>query len=93
MLNHVFSFGIFRLGDFLLLQYLKARRARRVEIFKRAEKYIKEYRTKERDEIRLARQAKKAGNFYVPAQSKLAFVIRIRGYVRTFSLISLVASY
>jgi hypothetical protein len=66
-------------GDFLLLQYLKARRARRVEIFKRAEKYIKEYRTKERDEIRLARQAKKAGNFYVPAQSKLAFVIRIRG--------------
>ncbi len=61
------------------MQYLKARRARRVEIFKRAEKYIKEYRTKERDEIRLARQAKKAGNFYVPAQSKLAFVIRIRG--------------
>nr|CAG4640444.1 EOG090X0FQT [Daphnia pulex] len=61
------------------LAYLKARRARRVEIFKRAEKYIKEYRTKERDEIRLARQAKKAGNFYVPAQSKLAFVIRIRG--------------
>ncbi|KAI9564934.1 hypothetical protein GHT06_008675 [Daphnia sinensis] len=61
------------------LNYLKARRARRVEIFKRAEKYIKEYRTKERDEIRLARQAKKAGNFYVPAESKLAFVIRIRG--------------
>lgn len=67
------------LTTFSRLQYLKARRARRVEIFKRAEKYIKEYRTKERDEIRLARQAKKAGNFYVPAQSKLAFVIRIRG--------------
>ena len=62
-----------------VIQYLKARRERRVTIFKRAEKYIKEYRTKERDEIRLARQAKKEGNFYVPAESKLAFVIRIRG--------------
>lgn len=61
------------------VQYLKARRARRVEIFKRAEKYIKEYRTKERDEIRLARQARKACDFYVKAESKLAFVIRIRG--------------
>lgn len=59
--------------------YLRARRARRVEIFKRAEKYIKEYRTKERDEVRLARQARKEGGFYVPAESKLAFVIRIRG--------------
>merc|ERR1711928_52239 len=61
------------------LSYLKARRARRVEIFKRAEKYIKEYRTKERGEVRLSRQAKKEGNFYVPAESRLAFVIRIRG--------------
>merc|ERR1719481_490073 len=48
-------------------------------IFKRAEKYVKEYRSMERDEIRMARQAKKAGNFYVPAEPKLAFVIRIRG--------------
>jgi len=51
----------------------------RQEIFKRAEKYIKEYRIKERDEIRMVRQAKKHGNFYVPPQPKLAFVIRIRG--------------
>merc|ERR1719268_206306 len=48
-------------------------------IFKRAEKYVKEYRAKEKDEIRLARIAKKAGNFYVPAEPQLAFVIRIRG--------------
>merc|ERR1712154_11892 len=48
-------------------------------IFKRAEKYVKEYRAKERDEIRLARVAKKSGNFYVPSEPKLAFVIRIRG--------------
>jgi 60S ribosomal protein uL30 len=61
------------------LSYLKARRARRVEIFKRAEKYVKEYRTKQHDEVRLGREAKKVGSFYVPAQSKLAFVIRIRG--------------
>ena len=32
-----------------------------------------------RTEIRMARMAKKAGNFYVPAEPKLAFVIRIRG--------------
>merc|ERR1712098_546607 len=48
-------------------------------IFKRAEKYVKEYRVMERDQIRLARQAKKHGNFYVPSEPKLAFVIRIRG--------------
>merc|ERR1712121_30575 len=57
----------------------KKRAARKKVIFKRAEKYVKEYRAKERDEIRLARIAKKAGNFYVPAEPKLAFVIRIRG--------------
>lgn len=48
-------------------------------IFKRAEKYVKEYRLKERDEIRLARQAKNRGNYYIPGEAKLAFVMRIRG--------------
>jgi len=57
----------------------QARRKKRVEIFKRAEKYVKEYTNKERDEIRLAREAKKEGNYYVPAEPKFAFVIRIRG--------------
>merc|ERR1712108_84672 len=56
-----------------------ARRAKRVDIFKRAEKYVKEYRDRERDELRLTREAKKAGNFYIPAEPKLAFVMRIRG--------------
>ena len=32
-----------------------------------------------RTKIRLARMAQKAGNFYVPAEPKLAFVVRIRG--------------
>lgn len=45
---------------------------------------MKEYRQKERDEIRLRRMAKRHGNFYVPAEAKLAFVIRIRGYVVVF---------
>merc|ERR1711920_969643 len=56
-----------------------ARRAKRVDIFKRAEKYVKEYRDAERDELRLTREAKKAGNYYVAAEPKLAFVMRIRG--------------
>merc|ERR1711872_144161 len=45
----------------------------------RAEKYAKEYQDQERDEIRLRREARKEGNYYVPADPKLAFVMRIRG--------------
>merc|ERR1711973_311402 len=57
----------------------KALKEKRGVIFKRAMSYAKEYRAKERDEIRLRRMAKRDGNFYVPAEAKLAFVIRIRG--------------
>jgi len=57
----------------------KASKAKREVIFKRAEKYVKEYREAEREQIRLSRDAKKAGSFYVPAQAKLVFVIRIKG--------------
>jgi len=57
----------------------KKRDKNRRIIFKKAEQYIKEYRSKERSLIRFRRQAKKAGNFYVEPESKLAFVIRIRG--------------
>ncbi|KAH0945565.1 hypothetical protein HN011_011794 [Eciton burchellii] len=49
------------------------------QIFKRAESYVQEYRRKERDEIRLMRQAKNRGNYYVPGEARLAFIIRIRG--------------
>merc|ERR1712112_599335 len=52
---------------------------KRVEIFKRAEKFAKEYQDQERDEIMLRREAKKEGNYYVGAEPKLAFVMRIRG--------------
>merc|ERR1719244_1559579 len=61
------------------LKAKKARKEKRREIFTRAEQYVKEYRAKERDEIRLRRMAKRNGNFYVPAEARLAFVIRIRG--------------
>ncbi|XP_049812894.1 60S ribosomal protein L7 [Schistocerca nitens] len=52
---------------------------KRKEIFKRAETYVREYHRKERDEVRLARQARNRGNYYVPGEARLAFVIRIRG--------------
>nr|XP_039273854.1 60S ribosomal protein L7-like [Styela clava] len=57
----------------------KKGREKRKLMFKRAEQYVKEYRFKEREGIRLSRQARTHGNFYVPEQPKLAFVIRIRG--------------
>jgi len=48
-------------------------------ILKRAEKYIKEYRTQEKQLVRLRRMAKKEGNYFREPEAKLAFVIRIRG--------------
>jgi len=61
------------------LDMKKQHKERRRLAFTRAEKYVKEYRVQERDQVRMARQAKKHGNFYVPAEPKLAFVVRIRG--------------
>ncbi len=63
----------------LLEQAKKALRTKRMKIFRRAEKYIKEDRTVEKQEIDLIRSAKKEGSVIVPAEAKLAFVIRIRG--------------
>ncbi|ELW69826.1 60S ribosomal protein L7 [Tupaia chinensis] len=55
------------------------RKARRKFLYEKAKHYHKEYRQMYRTEIRMARMAGKAGNFYVPAEPKLAVVIRIRG--------------
>jgi len=52
---------------------------KRSVIFKRAESYVKEYRDAEREKIRLQRVSKKEGSYYVPAEPKLVFVIRIKG--------------
>ncbi|KDQ60967.1 hypothetical protein JAAARDRAFT_568760 [Jaapia argillacea MUCL 33604] len=57
----------------------KAAKAKREVIFKRAETYVKEYLQKEQEEIRLKRAARASGDFYVPAQPKVYFVVRIRG--------------
>ncbi|BFZ11087.1 hypothetical protein BsWGS_14125 [Bradybaena similaris] len=59
----------------------KKQAAKRKVFFKRAEKFVKEYRAKERDAIRLARLAKRNGNVYVPAEPELVFVIRMRGVI------------
>ncbi|KAK4465701.1 60S ribosomal protein L7 [Cladorrhinum samala] len=56
-----------------------ANKEKRGVIFKRAEKYVKEYRDTEREKIRLSRAAKQDGSFYIPAEAKLIFVVRIKG--------------
>ncbi|XP_063716231.1 large ribosomal subunit protein uL30-like [Symsagittifera roscoffensis] len=53
--------------------------ARKTAYFKRAEKYAAEYKKQYTDKFRLAREARNNSKFYVPAEAKLAFVIRIRG--------------
>jgi len=57
----------------------KARIDKRRVIYKRADAYVKEYLAKEREEIRLRRAARAAGDYYVAAQPRLYFVVRIRG--------------
>ncbi len=57
----------------------QANKEKRQVIFKRAEKYVKEYRDAEREKVRLARTAKQDGSFYIPAEAKLIFVVRIKG--------------
>jgi len=65
-------------SEALAIAKTKAKENRKV-IFKRAEQYVKEYRTQELDLIRARRDAKKAGSFFVEPEPKLAFVIRLRG--------------
>ncbi|KAI9828169.1 MAG: 60S ribosomal protein L7 [Phylliscum demangeonii] len=57
----------------------KAAKDKHEVIFKRAEKYVKEYRDAEREKIRLSRLSRKQGTFFVPAEPKLVFVARIKG--------------
>lgn len=57
----------------------KKLRLLRRNIFKRAERYAKEYNAAERKEIRMKRIARATGSFYVPDEPKLAIVVRIRG--------------
>jgi len=60
----------------------KAKKAARKVIFKRAEKYVKEYRDAEKALVRSKRQAKNNGSFFVADEPKVLLVIRIRGIMR-----------
>jgi len=59
----------------------KKKDARKI-IFKKAEKYVKEYRAKAAAVIRSRRQAKNHNNFFIADQPKVAFVIRTAGINR-----------
>ena len=61
---------------------------RKQENLLRAAKYAAQYAREERREVKLRRLAKSRGQYYVPAESKLAFVIRIRGYVVVCYIVS-----
>ena len=65
-----------RLKKFALKTLQKARRKL---VYEKAKHYHKECRQIYRAEIQDARMARKAGNSYVPAEPKLAFVIRNQG--------------
>merc|ERR1712094_98854 len=57
----------------------KANKDKRISMYKSAEKYVKEYQNMAKQRVRMHRQAKAAGNHFVDAEAKLAFVVRIRG--------------
>merc|ERR1711907_162294 len=57
----------------------KVNKEKRIQMYKSAEKYVKEYRAMAKQRVRMHRQAKAAGNHFVDAEAKLAFVVRIRG--------------
>ena len=52
-----------------------------MQYFRRAEKYVNEYRSLSRQKQSLAKIAKKSGQVYVAPEAKVLFVVRIRGYV------------
>merc|ERR1711904_166657 len=56
-----------------------SRKAKRQEAYNNAQEYCKEYRALARQQVRMRRQAKAAGNHFVEAEAKLIFVVRIRG--------------
>jgi len=57
----------------------KKRVATRKVIWSRAQQYAKEYDEQQKELIRLKREAKLKGGFYVNPEAKLLFIVRIRG--------------
>lgn len=60
----------------------KSRKTLRKTLVKRAVAHQKEYLSVQRNLVRLRRQAKNNGNFFVEPEAKVMFVIRIRGINR-----------
>merc|ERR1712080_445413 len=56
-----------------------ANKEKRQIIFDRTAKYVKEYAEAERAVIDAKREAKANGSYYVEAQPKLVFIVRIKG--------------
>jgi large subunit ribosomal protein L7e len=54
-------------------------KTRSAEYAKRGEQYYKEYQAQQKQLVDLRRQARADNSFYVPAEPKVALVIRIRG--------------
>jgi len=54
-------------------------KASKEEAFKRAEKYVAEYKSQEQQLVTMKRAARKEGTFYVEPEPKLLFVMRLRG--------------
>lgn len=50
------------------------------EYISRGEKWYKADTQAKKDLIKMKRDAKRAGNYYVPSEAKVAFVVRIKGY-------------
>lgn len=50
------------------------------EYITRGEKWYKADTQAKKDLIKMKRDAKKAGNYYVPPEAKVAFLVRIKGY-------------
>merc|ERR1711903_1737 len=60
---------------------LQRKRERRKDAFKRAERYVAEYKAEEASLVRLRREARKTGDIYVDPAPKVAVVVRIRGII------------
>jgi len=62
-----------------LAEKKKLNKVKRAELKSRAAKYEKEYKTEEKTLVRMRRQAKQTGNYFVEPEAKLMLVMRITG--------------
>lgn len=56
------------------------------EYVARGEKWYKADTQAKKELIEMKRQAKRAGSYYVPTEAKVAFVVRIKGYVLPWTM-------